>query len=347
MNNSLMPRGLFATIIGAVGVALVVSCQVEAPREGWSKRWGPLVPHRTFPGDCGICHTTDRWDSLKEDFSFNHENETGYVLEGAHSEAACLRCHNDRGPVASYVKRGCGGCHPDPHASALGLDCERCHAQTDWRPIGLIAEHARTRFHLVAAHAVAPCESCHLQAATGEFRGAPLQCEFCHQSDLAGAVSPNHTANGWTTNCQRCHTPAGWSGADFEHYFFPLTGAHAALDCTDCHVGGDFQPIPSDCYSCHADDYPRGPDHVALNFPTDCERCHNTTAWTPAVFSHSFPLEGDHNVSCDLCHTDGTTSTFNCLNCHDESATDEDHDEVDDYVYSSAACFQCHPDGRE
>ncbi len=176
----------------------------------------------------------------------------------------------------AYVARGCGGCHPDPHASALGLDCKRCH-EMDWTPTGLIAEHNRMRFHLVAAHAVAPCESCHLQAAVGQYKGAPVQCELCHQRSLAQANSPDHLANGWTADCERCHTPAGWTGADFEHYFFPL--------------------------------------------------------------------EGPHNVSCELCHTGADKSTFDHLNCHEKGDTDDDHDEVDGYSYDSQECYRCHPDG--
>ncbi len=328
-------------------VLLIISCRIANRREGWSKQWGPLVPHRTFPGDCSICHVTDRWDTLRQDFSFDHEKQAGHALEGAHAEATCLRCHNDRGPVTTYLLRGCGGCHPDPHASALGLDCQRCHGQIDWTPTGLIAEHAQTRFHLVAAHAVAPCESCHLQAAVGQFRGTPTQCEFCHQRSLAQAKTPDHVANGWITDCQRCHTAAGWKGGDFEHHFFPLTGAHADLLCTSCHTGGNFQSISSDCYSCHSDDFPRGPDHVALSFPQDCEQCHGTTAWTQASFQHAFPLEGDHNAACTLCHTASTTTVFNCLDCHDETDTNDEHDGRSGYSYNSLACYQCHPDGRK
>jgi len=333
--------GLLATTLGV----LMLNCHRELPRESWSRRWGPLVPHRTFPGGCGICHVTDRWDTVRDDFSFEHEKETGYRLAGAHANAACLRCHNDRGPVMSFASRGCGGCHPDPHASAMGLDCQRCHEQFDWRPTGLIAEHANTRFHLVAAHAVVPCESCHLQASVGQFRGAPVQCELCHQRNLAQAVSPDHVANGWTTGCERCHTPTGWSGGDFEHYFFPLTGAHAGLNCVNCHTGGTFEPISSDCYSCHADDYAIGPDHSALSFPNNCEQCHNTIAWTPASFQHAFPLQGNHNVSCSDCHTAGTTASFNCLDCHEQASTDNHHDDVNGYSYNSLACYGCHPDG--
>lgn len=340
-------KALIVLTLAITGILFFINCRPEVPQESWNKKWGPLVPHQNFPGDCGICHTTERWDTLRKDFSFDHEKETGYALEGAHTEATCLRCHNDRGPVMAYVSRGCGGCHPDPHASALGLDCERCHGQMDWRPTGLIAEHNRTRFHLVAAHAVAPCESCHLQASVGQFKGAPVQCELCHQRNLAQATSPNHISNGWTTNCERCHTPAGWKGADFDHYFFPLTGGHAGLDCSDCHTGDDFRPIPSDCYSCHEDDYNGAPDHVALGFPHDCERCHTTIAWEPASVRHSFPLRGHHDVSCDQCHTAGSLSTFDCLDCHEQVETDDYHDEVAGYTYNSLACYQCHPDGDE
>jgi hypothetical protein len=340
---------VFFTLFFAVtGIMFAINCRPEVPRESWSKHWGPLVPHKTFPGDCSICHVTEGWNILRKDFSFDHKAQTGYSLEGAHAEAACLRCHNDRGPVMAYVNRGCGGCHPDPHASALGLDCQRCHSQTDWTPTGLIAEHARTRFHLVAAHAVAPCESCHLQASVGQFKGAPIQCELCHQRNLAQANSPDHIANGWTTNCERCHTPAGWSGADFDHYFFPLEGGHAGLDCTKCHIGGNFQSISSDCYSCHVADYQAAPNHTALGFPHDCEHCHNTTSWKSVSFEHPFPRTGSHNVSCELCHTSGSVTTFDCLGpgCHDKATTDSRHDEVREYSYNSLACYECHPHGQ-
>jgi hypothetical protein len=402
-------------LLGVLGAVFLLNCRPEVSRQRWSEQWGPIVPHKTFPTDCGLCHTTEGWDVVKDDFSFDHSAETGYVLEGAHADATCLRCHNDRGPVSFYVARGCGGCHPDPHASALGQNCERCHEQRNWRPTGSIADHARTGFHLVAAHAVAPCESCHLQAAIGQFRGAPRQCELCHQANLATATSPDHIANGWTTNCERCHTPAGWGAADFVHTFFPLTGGHAGLDCMACHTGGtigpipsgcyschsdDYQaapnhaaqsfstnceqchspagwtgaaymhtsfplsgghggldctachtsgtvgPIPSDCYSCHSDDYQTAPDHVSLGFPTNCEQCHSPAAWQPASFVHTFPLQGHHDVACSICHNTGSTATFSCFSCHDQTRTDNHHDEVGGYVYDSQACYQCHPQGR-
>jgi hypothetical protein len=339
-------RKLWVILLIISLISLIVSCHFRNQRQGWNRKWGPVVSHKTFPGDCGICHVSDDWHTIKTNITFNHEKETGYALKGAHKEASCLRCHNDRGPVADYIARGCAGCHPDPHASSLGLDCEKCHGQTDWAPTGLIAEHTQTRFPLVGAHAVVPCESCHLQAATGQFRGAPVQCELCHQRELAEAKSPDHLTNGWTTDCERCHTPVGWSGSGFNHYFFPLTGAHKSLECTSCHTGGTFEPMPSDCYSCHADDFELGPDHTTLNFPHTCNQCHRTSSWVPAYFRHPFPREGVHDVDCILCHTTGSVSVFNCLDCHDKSSTDDHHHEVSGYNYNSQACYRCHRNGR-
>jgi len=279
--RSLLVRALAAAMLGVVAVALV-DCSVVIPREGWSLRWGPMVPHRSFPGDCSVCHLPEGWDVLRGDFEFDHGRETGHVLEGAHAGAACLRCHNDRGPVAMYVERGCGGCHVDPHRGNLGSACTDCHEQTLWEPIGLISEHARTRFPLVASHAVAACESCHPRSTLGEFRGTPVDCHLCHQRDAARAF-PNHAVNGWVRDCERCHTPASWETPGFDHGVFPLAGGHAGVVCTSCHVGGRVTPPPSpDCFACHQNDYTAAPNHVANGFSTNCLDCHDTFAWQNA-----------------------------------------------------------------
>ena len=301
------------------------------------------MPHNTFPADCGICHIPDRWDVLRDDFSFDHEKETGYRLEGAHAEAACLRCHNDRGPVTVYVARGCGGCHPDPHASSLGLECQRCHDQRTWEPTGLIAEHIQTRFPLYGTHAVTPCESCHPGASAGQFRGAPIECELCHQADLAQATSPDHAANGWVADCQRCHTATMWTRASVPHDAFPLVGGHAGLDCTQCHTSGTFETIPSDCYVCHQTDYESAPDHVTQSFSQNCQECHSVAAWTPASYDHTnFPLTGGHTgLNCVQCHTSGSFGTIpaDCYACHST-----DYAGADDHISQSFSqdCELCH-----
>ena len=160
---------------------VVLSCRVGAPKHNWNGQWGPIPAHKTFPGDCGICHVGDRWQVVRRDLSFDHEKETGYRLEAAHARAACLRCHNDRGPVAAYVARGCGGCHGNPHASTLGSDCESCHSLASWKPVKPAAGDVPMRFHLIPAHAVPPCATCHVEPGVGRPQTGPAQCGPCHQ----------------------------------------------------------------------------------------------------------------------------------------------------------------------
>lgn len=340
-------RLILGMLLCTFAVLGIPTCAAVVPRHGWSERWGPLVPHKSFPEDCSLCHLPDRWDTLKTDFSFDHARETGHALNGSHAEAACLRCHNDFGPVAAYTERGCGGCHTDPHRAQLGGTCTQCHNERNWRPAGLIAEHAGTRFPLVGVHATAACAQCHTRAPTRDYKGAPTQCEACHQSDLVRARIPDHQANGWVANCERCHRPTGWSGAEFLHTGFPLTGQHAVINCNACHTGGTFTKLPTDCNSCHSDDYDGAPNHSG--FPRTCQNCHNTTTWEGAVFNHRFPIEGPHNVDCSVCHVGGNTQTFSCLVCHEhrKSEADDEHKEVAGYVYASASCLQCHPTGKD
>jgi hypothetical protein len=178
-------KRIFAGLLAAMAAGALLNCRLDAPRQGWSRRWGPVVPHKTFPGDCGVCHVTQRWDVLRQDFSFDHEKETGYRLEGAHAQAACLRCHNDRGPITAYLARGCGGCHADPHASTLGPDCESCHGQVNWKPMGPATRNVRKRFHRVPAHTVPPCASCHVEPGVSVPQVGPAQCGPCHEDRFA------------------------------------------------------------------------------------------------------------------------------------------------------------------
>jgi len=331
----------------AILVLLVTCGSFRKGKQYWNSKWGPLVPHTSFPADCELCHYPDGWKKIRPEFEFDHAKQTGHALNGAHEGAACLRCHNDFGPIEVYTSRGCVGCHADIHQAQMGNDCLRCHNESSWRPTGLVADHARTRFPLIGRHVAAACVQCHPRGPTGIYRGAPLACEQCHQADLATAVNPDHNAQGWTSRCDRCHTPVSWGANGFSHSFFPLTGAHKTAQCQSCHTGGVFGPLPRDCLSCHQDDLARAPNHQ--DFPRQCEQCHGTTTWEDARFNHRFPLRGDHNVDCSVCHVGGNTASFTCLVCHDHSKEkmDDKHDDEPGYSYNSAACYQCHPRGDD
>lgn len=202
-------------LIAAFAVSvLIAACVAPGPGSGRLHRWwsglGPVLPHESFPGDCTICHVGASWNQLVVNFRFDHEKQTGVRLDGAHARAKCLRCHNDRGPVASFHAKGCAGCHQDRHAGQLGTDCSSCHQESSWRPVGQLAMHNRTRFPLSGAHASVSCQRCHPGGWVGDFTPTDSDCVTCHQLELARTTNPPHLGLGWTDSCQRCHIPTRW-----------------------------------------------------------------------------------------------------------------------------------------
>ena len=79
------------TVLLLASLPVLVDCETLMPRQSWSREWGHMVPHESFPGDCGICHVPSNWEVLRDGFEFDHEKETGVPLVGAHADAACLR----------------------------------------------------------------------------------------------------------------------------------------------------------------------------------------------------------------------------------------------------------------
>jgi hypothetical protein len=212
-------RAPFArTILAAAAVLLGLACALQGTDNArlrlWEAGFGPVLPHDTFPADCKLCHEGGGWQSLRKDFTFDHEAETGVPLFGAHVYASCLRCHNDRGPVGVFQARGCMGCHEDVHRAQLGADCERCHQQSSWEPVGQVELHNHTRFPLEGVHATTACRRCHPGAEVGKFVPTDTECVTCHTRDLANATNPNHIGLGWVDRCDRCHLPRTWQQAE-------------------------------------------------------------------------------------------------------------------------------------
>lgn len=333
-----------------------VACANFVPMQGWDPQAGPVVPHDSFPADCSLCHTGSDWHTLREDFTFDHAKQAGVPLVGAHAQAPCLLCHNDRGPVQQFAARGCGGCHADPHLGRLGANCQDCHEERTWVAREAVARHDRTRFPLVGAHAAAACFRCHPGAQVGNFAGAYVECSQCHADDYARTATPNHAAVQFGQDCERCHVPTGWRAARFDHPpQFPLTQGHAGRSCSACHTTpNQFGGLAgAQCVQCHQDDYAATatPPHAAVGFGTDCAQCHRPTRWTDATFDHAFPIRsGRHaGLACTTCHTTpGNFTAFSCIDCHvhGQAAMADRHDEVGGYVWASASCYQCHPDGR-
>jgi hypothetical protein len=280
-----------------------------------------------FPTDCASCHGESNWVPA----TFDHDGQYFPIYSGAHDGewSQCLDCHTDPGNYASF---SCTGCHANPqtddeHAGVTGYvyqsnACLACHPTGEGDNI---FDHNSTSFALTGAHLGASCLDCH----SAGFAGTPTDCASCHSLDFNSAANPNHQALGLSMDCAACHTTQpGWAPASFSVHdnYYALNGAHAAIanDCAACH-NGDYLNTPNTCVGCHAADYnaATSPDHVANQFPSDCQSCHGEAAWSPSTFDHSafYPFTGAHTAianDCAACHIGGNySSTPNtCAGCH-------------------------------
>lgn len=317
-------------------------------------------PHGDFQEDCSQCHDARGWSPANIDESFDHKR-FGMPLDGAHGNVPCLHCHLDL-RFSTTTGTACMDCHADVHIGQMGFECGTCHDTHSFVDRGnALRSHRETQFPLRGSHATVDCAACHGPAGMrfAGYANTPTDCIECHQPEWDGTRAPNHAASGFSTDCAACHSEFAWSGETFDHALtaFPLDGAHRMASCTSCHVDGVFAGTPTSCFACHEPEYfaAGDPNHVALNFPTECASCHSTTRWGGATFGHAFPIfSGKHSQSrwvvCSKCHEDpGNPSFFNCLVCHphsDKRKTDDQHGGRRDYSYDSMACYQCHPRGR-
>ncbi|MGE5436682.1 MAG: hypothetical protein ACM3O3_05590 [Syntrophothermus sp.] len=306
-----------------------------------------------IPKTCENCHTASGFVPS----SFNHTT-TGFELTGKHNEIQCSSCHS--GTVLG-LNNLCINCHqnnfnnaPNHVSQQYPTTCERCHSTSAWTPASF--NHSSTNFPLTGAHININCSSCH----TTGYTNTPSSCVSCHQEDYNGSTNPNHSQLALPNQCSDCHTTnPNWTPATFpiHNNYYPLQGAHINVNCSNCH-NGNYTSTPNTCIGCHLQDYngTTNPNHLSAGFPTTCSECHNQNAWVPSTFNHDqlyFPIySGKHNGRWDVCsdcHTNPNNfNIFECINCHEHNRTntDEHHQGVNNYIYLSTACYDCHPNGN-
>jgi len=247
-----------------------------------------------------------------------------------------------------------GTTNPNHVTSGFPNTCDQCHTTTNWG--GATFNHASTGFTLAGMHATLQCTQCHNTTFSpgGAYKLGSAACIQCHQSDYNSTNAPPHATVGFPTTCDSCHNFTNWQNASFNHNntTFPLTGYHATnVTCAQCHVNNNYTTLPTACYGCHATDYngTTNPNHKSAGFPTTCDTCHTTTAWTGATFNHTYfnVNHGNANGVCATCHTNPSDySVFQCTGCHgNNNAANFNHPNVGGYVYNSVNCYQCHKNG--
>jgi len=184
---------------------------------------------------------------------------------------------------------------------------------------------------LSAAHAKTEeqCGACHDKTDRERQRTLCLACHKDIAEDLrTGTGFHGRMPGAREGQCAGCHSEHHGRGADvvnldrasFDHdrTNFPLSGAHAAVDCSGCHrARSPFRKAPVACIGCHRTD-----DAHHGNLGTDCKACHRETAWQTVSFDHDrtqFPLRDKHReVPCSACHAGehykGTPRE--CVSCH-------------------------------
>ena len=330
-----------------------------------------LVDHVAsgFPLACESCHTDLQWQGAL----FEHViASNGFNLLGAHEGLPCASCHQP--PELSLVftaanDQDCISCHQDDYddehaGSGFPVTCLDCHNLDTWDDPEEIDHFAVSGgFALVGAHQEASCGSCHnLPDYSLIFQPADNQdCISCHQDDY----DDEHAGSGFPVTCLDCHNQDDWDEVEeVDHVAlsggFALVGAHQQVNCSSCHNLPDyaliFHPADNqDCISCHQDDY--DDEHAGSGIPVTCLDCHNQNDWDDANFNHDdqfFPIfSGNHRgtweSNCLTCHLQPENfSFFSCQGaCHEhtEQQMNDDHSEVNGYVFEATACLSCHPDG--
>ena len=113
--------------------------------------------------------------------------------------------------------------------------CATCHSPLDWHQ----AKIDHSSWPLVGAHTRTACTACHgvqqKGASPAAYRGAPRDCEGCHDDIHAGQFRQTQPVK----ECKTCHTPDAFQIAKtFDHKTtrYPLEGKHEPLACAKCHA---------------------------------------------------------------------------------------------------------------
>ena len=218
-----------------------------------------------FGEGCESCHASSGWPEVH----FDHGEDAGYALIGAHGEAECTACHIE--PIFDVkLERDCLACHEDDdaHEGTQGTQCLDCHSEASWKD-DVFFDHDLTRFPLLGKHAETDCGECH---ASHVFRDAPEDCVGCHREN------DSHQGR-FGEDCALCHNPVDWQQWLFDHNVqtsFTLDGAHADVACEGCHrreLAAQTR-LGRNCADCHRSD-----DIHDGEFGPDCGRCHSADSF--------------------------------------------------------------------
>ncbi len=295
-------------------------------------------PHKRhlFDKNCERCHSPK--NKSLEKFSFNHDR-TRFKLSSAHRDVACYTCHTKSRGTRKPSKR-CKDCHKSdsPHGNRFKQfgnppACEICHKATSWKAESIFNHNRRTKFKLVAKHAVAECKDCHRGKTPDKFEkfSRRIKCMDCH------AHKNVHDREYKNSQCTKCHKTPGnpnlkrpdklpaFQEAHGKNGSFKLVKKHSGVTCRKCHKNPKtgkttYKNTPTECGpQCHKD-FHQG------RLGKTCSKCHTPGSWWPYKFDHDrdtqYPLIGLHKTvpKCQDCHQKkrfaNTPTNCSASGCH-------------------------------
>lgn len=314
--------------------------------------FSPLALLSTFILACGLIGWVvvagGRAFSPGDLSAVNHSGQQpGGFMSHANFDGACNKCH---APFKGVEAQRCEQCHKNiaqQRQTGVGLHsrinrverCAACHQEHkgqdfDQLEAALVSfDHNITDFSL-AKHLLdyqnlpLECPACHVT--TGGFRLAANACIDCHQQAAPEFMATHTEAFGET--CLDCHdghdTMAGFT-LQAHANVFPLEGIHATTPCEQCHAGGQFEDIATECVACHAE-----PEIHAGMFGEDCATCHRPEGWLPAMLNdRSFDHTQDTRFSLVTHVTNFDGAAFTCRTCHTDSQP---------VSFTDGQCIDCH-----
>jgi hypothetical protein len=232
-----------------------------------------------FPTTCESCHDTVVWTDGK----FDHST-TGFALTNSHTvpPRVCSDCHVNNN--YNLTSTACVTCHLNDYSNALTpinhkqlgfpTTCDLCHDTTLWTNGKF--DHSTTIFPLTGFHTQVPCASCHVN---NNYTTLSTDCYGCHKTDYQATTNPIHLAapKVFTQTCTTCHNTTAWTGATFNHTWFPTNHGNANGVCATCHTNPNDYSV-FQCTGCHGGGNPANFRHPNVNGyvynSANCYLCH-------------------------------------------------------------------------
>lgn len=341
----LIPIGLGLTLaIVLIGLVLEPAVQAITPEmesTRWVGRFPPRLPYAApLSAGCVECHTSESvlLSAGADDATVQTVLLAQDSLMTLHGRLGCVTCHDGIGTTQN-VDAAHEGLVTDPsHPENASTYCMPCHEElpSEFPEHSLRAPHDEIlagirRFRSGEASTdVCSCSNCHGSVAHSvdpltnhdTLAEAMDTCVECHENqdvpDEALSCSGCHVGpHTERTDCETCHASTEiWSKIELASHPMPLNGAHATLECYECHVKPDFSNIGGyACADCHTKPHEFGGE--------ECLQCHvDGGEWAEideAGIDHLAIWEGyrhHEDVACEGCHFAGYDLSTECSSCH-------------------------------